>query len=77
MTALTAMLALVPIAVGGDLPGYEIEYPMALVILGGMFSSTLLSLFLLPVFYLKLAACPSLEPIPDHLQLTPVPSPQH
>ena len=54
MTALTAMLALVPIAVGGDLPGYEIEYPMALVILGGMFSSTLLSLFLLPVFYLKL-----------------------
>jgi len=54
MTALTAMLALVPIALGGDLPGYEIEYPMALVILGGMFSSTLLSLFLLPVFYLKL-----------------------
>jgi len=56
MTALTAMLALVPIALGGDLPGYEIEYPMALVILGGMFSSTLLSLFLLPVFYLKLGA---------------------
>lgn len=54
MTALTAMLALVPIALGGDLPGYEIEYPMALVILGGMFSSTLLSLFLLPVFYLRL-----------------------
>lgn len=77
MTALTAMLALVPIEVGGDLPGYEIEYPMALVILGGMFSSTLLSLFLLPVFYLKLAACRSHEPIPDHLQLTPVPSPQH
>lgn len=54
MTALTAMLALVPIALGGNLPGYEIEYPMALVILGGMFSSTLLSLFLLPAFYLWL-----------------------
>ncbi|MBX3170454.1 MAG: efflux RND transporter permease subunit [Candidatus Eremiobacteraeota bacterium] len=54
MTALTAMLALVPIALGGNLPGYEIEYPMALVILGGMFSSTGLSLFLLPAFYLWL-----------------------
>lgn len=51
MTALTATLALVPIAVGGNLPGYEIEYPMALVILGGMLSSTVLSLFLLPAFY--------------------------
>jgi len=51
MTALTATLALVPIVVGGNLPGYEIEYPMALVILGGMTSSTVLSLFLLPVFY--------------------------
>lgn len=54
MTALTAMLALVPIVWGGNLPGYEIEYPMALVILGGMLSSTVLSLFLLPTFYLLL-----------------------
>ena len=54
MTALTAMLALVPIVWGGNLPGYEIEYPMALVILGGMLSSTVLSLFLLPTFYLWL-----------------------
>ena len=54
MTALTQILALVPIAWGGNLPGYEIEYPMALVILGGMVSSTLLSLFLLPAFYLIL-----------------------
>lgn len=54
MTALTATLALVPIVMGGNLPGYEIEYPMALVILGGMASSTVLSLFLLPTFYLLL-----------------------
>lgn len=54
MTALTQILALLPIALGGNLPGYEIEYPMALVILGGMISSTLLSLFLLPALYLQL-----------------------
>ncbi len=54
MTALTQILALLPIALGGNLPGYEIEYPMALVILGGMASSTVLSLFLLPAFYLRL-----------------------
>ena len=54
MTALTTTLALLPIALGGNLPGYEIEYPMALVILGGMVSSTVLSLFLLPSFYLML-----------------------
>jgi CzcA family heavy metal efflux pump len=54
MTALTTTLALLPIALGGNLPGYEIEYPMALVILGGMVSSTVLSLFLLPSFYLLL-----------------------
>jgi CzcA family heavy metal efflux pump len=61
MTALTATLALVPIVVGGNLPGYEIEYPMALVILGGMTSSTLLSLFLLPVFYLRLGGKASVK----------------
>lgn len=54
MTALTTTLALLPIALGGNLPGYEIEYPMALVILGGMVSSTVLSLFLLPVLYLRI-----------------------
>lgn len=53
MTALTQILTLLPIALGGNLPGYESEYPMALVILGGMASSTVLSLFLLPAFYLR------------------------
>jgi CzcA family heavy metal efflux pump len=52
MTALATGLALVPLVVGGNLPGHEIEYPMAIVILGGLVTSTLLNLFLLPPIYL-------------------------
>ncbi|MCC6279905.1 MAG: efflux RND transporter permease subunit [Saprospiraceae bacterium] len=52
MTALTAGLALVPLALGGDLPGNEIQSPMAKVILGGLLSSTLLNLFIVPIVYL-------------------------
>ncbi|MDZ4858119.1 MAG: efflux RND transporter permease subunit [Candidatus Hydrogenedentes bacterium] len=52
MTSLATGLALLPIALGGNKPGYEIEFPMALVILGGLFSSTMLNLFLLPTIYL-------------------------
>jgi Cu/Ag efflux pump CusA len=52
MTALTTGLALAPLIVGGNLPGHEIEYPMAVVILGGLATSTLLNLFLLPPIYL-------------------------
>lgn len=51
MTALTAGLALVPLAIAGDLPGNEIQSPMAKVILGGLFSSTLLNLFVVPIVY--------------------------
>ncbi len=51
MTALTAALALVPIAVTGNLPGQEIEYPMALVILCGLVTTTIVNLFLIPVLY--------------------------
>lgn len=51
MTALTSGLALVPLALGGDLPGNEIQSPMAAVILGGLFTSTLLNLFLVPLVY--------------------------
>ena len=51
MTALTAALALLPIAIAGNRPGHEIEYPMALVIIGGLLSSTLMNLFLMPSFY--------------------------
>jgi CzcA family heavy metal efflux pump len=53
MTALATGLALVPLAVAGELPGHEIEHPMALVILGGLITSTLLNLFILPSLYLR------------------------
>lgn len=51
MTALTAGLALIPLAMGGTLPGNEIQSPMAKVILGGLLSSTLLNLFVVPIVY--------------------------
>ena len=54
MTALTSALALIPLAVGGDLPGNEIQSPMAQVILGGLLSSTLLNGFVVQIMYLLL-----------------------
>jgi CzcA family heavy metal efflux pump len=53
MTALTTGLALVPLAIAGDLPGHEIEHPMAIVILGGLVTSTLLNLLVVPTLYLR------------------------
>ncbi len=53
MTALTTALALLPIVIGGNRPGQEIEHPMALVILGGLATSTLLNLLVMPVIYWK------------------------
>ena len=52
MTALTTALALIPLALGGDLPGNEIQSPMAKVILGGLATSTLLNGFIVPVMYM-------------------------
>lgn len=52
MTALTSALALIPMVIGGDLPGNEIQSPMAKVILGGLFTSTLLNGFVIPIMYL-------------------------
>ena len=52
MTALTTALALIPLALGGDLPGNEIQSPMAKVILGGLTTSTLLNGFIVPVMYM-------------------------
>jgi len=51
MTALTAALALIPLAVQGDLPGNEIQSPMAKVILGGLLTSTLLNIYIVPAIY--------------------------
>lgn len=51
MTALTAALALIPLAMQGDLPGNEIQSPMAKVILGGLLTSTLLNIFIVPIVY--------------------------
>jgi Cu/Ag efflux pump CusA len=53
MTALVTSLALVPIVLGGDRSGHEIEHPMAVVIIGGLVTSTVLNLFLLPAIYLR------------------------
>jgi CzcA family heavy metal efflux pump len=53
MTALATGLALVPIVLGGTRAGYEIEHPLAVVILGGLVTSTLLNLFIVPALYLK------------------------
>jgi CzcA family heavy metal efflux pump len=55
MTALTTALALVPLAIAGQIPGNEIEHPMSLVILGGLVTSTLLNLFVVPSLYLRFA----------------------
>ncbi|MEZ4616637.1 MAG: efflux RND transporter permease subunit [Caldilineaceae bacterium] len=52
MTGLTTGLALVPLVISGNLPGHEIEHPMAIVILGGLITSTLVNLFIIPALYL-------------------------
>ncbi len=51
MTALTAGLALLPMVFQGDKPGNEIQSPMAIVILGGLFTSTLLNIYIVPIVY--------------------------
>jgi len=53
MTALATGLALVPIVAGGSRSGQEVEHPMAVVILGGLFTSTVLNVFLLPAIFLR------------------------
>lgn len=68
MTALTTGLALVPLVWSGNLPGHEIEYPMAIVILGGLVTSTLVNLFIVPAVYLMLG---SQKREPETLPLEP------
>ena len=53
MTTLATGLALVPLVLAGSIPGHEIEYPLAMVVLGGLVTSTLLNLFVVPSLYLR------------------------
>ncbi|MGH2705798.1 MAG: efflux RND transporter permease subunit [Actinomycetota bacterium] len=62
MTVLTTGLALVPLIVAGNIPGQEIEYPMAVVILGGLIAATLINLFIVPSLYLRFARPRSSRP---------------
>jgi Cu/Ag efflux pump CusA len=55
LTASCTALALLPIVIGGNRPGHEIEHPMAVVILGGLVTSTLLNLFVMPTLSLRFA----------------------
>ena len=66
MTALTAGLALVPLVIAGNIPGHEIEHPMAIVILGGLITSTLVNLFIVPNLYLRFGrrTPKTAEPVP-------------
>jgi len=65
MTALTAGLALVPLVIAGNIPGHEIEHPMAIVILGGLVTSTLVNLFIVPVLYLRFGSRQRLQRQPQ------------
>jgi Cu/Ag efflux pump CusA len=53
MTALATGLALVPLVLTGNEPGHEIEHPLAVVVVGGLITSTLLNLFVVPSLYLR------------------------
>ena len=55
MTAGATGFALIPLVIAGSIPGHEIEHPMAIVILGGLITSTLLNLFVVPSLYLQFA----------------------
>jgi len=61
MTALTSALALVPLALNGDLPGNEIQSPMAKVILGGLLTSTFLNGFIVPIVYVMMYKLKKME----------------
>ena len=54
MTALSSALAMIPLAVNGDLAGNEIQSPMAKVILGGLLTSTFLNGFIIPIVYMMM-----------------------
>jgi Cu(I)/Ag(I) efflux system membrane protein CusA/SilA len=69
MTALSSGLALLPLALGGALPGNEIQSPMAQVILGGLLTSTLLNGFIIPIMYLITSRRADLEVATEEIML--------
>jgi CzcA family heavy metal efflux pump len=69
MTASATGLAILPLVLSGNIPGHEIEHPMAVVILGGLVTSTAINLFLVPVLYLRFAK--SWARAPAEQQLAP------
>ena len=71
MTACATGLALLPLAVSGDKPGQEIEHPMAIVIIGGLVTSTLLNLFVLPALYLRIGRGQTPVPAQDGVGAPP------
>jgi CzcA family heavy metal efflux pump len=71
MTALAAGLALVPLAISGDIPGQEIAHPMAIVILGGLVTSTVLNLLILPALYLWFGSSKVASPEPYPMRREP------
>jgi CzcA family heavy metal efflux pump len=71
MTALATGLALLPLVVAGSIPGHEIEHPMAIVILGGLVTATLVNLFVVPFLYLRFG----LEPGPREPEVSAQPQP--
>ena len=60
-TAVAGALVLLPFVIAGPIPGYEIVQPLAVVVLGGLVTSTLLTLFVMPALYLRLASSPERE----------------
>ncbi|HLC06514.1 MAG TPA: efflux RND transporter permease subunit, partial [Anaerolineales bacterium] len=72
MTALTTGLVLLPFVLFGDIPGHEVVRPLAIVILGGLVTSTLLNLFVIPTLYLRFGTRP--EPESSSLPLSTQPS---
>ena len=72
MTALTAGLALIPLALGGGEPGNELQTPMAVVILGGLLSATALNMLVLPALYLLYGRPAAPLPSSSEVYLQPV-----
>jgi Cu/Ag efflux pump CusA len=61
MTATAAALALLPLVIAGPIAGFEIVHPLAVVVVGGLVTSTLLNLFILPPLYLRFGSSPEPE----------------